>query len=38
MLGTSTGFSPAMARWVVGDAPAVFVEFQGPANYAKSRE
>jgi hypothetical protein len=28
--------APAHDAWVVGDEPAVFVEFQGAANYAKA--
>jgi hypothetical protein len=28
--------APGHDAWVVGDDPAVFVEFQGAANYAKS--
>jgi uncharacterized cupin superfamily protein len=27
--------APGHDAWVVGDKPAVFVEFQGAANYAK---
>jgi hypothetical protein len=27
--------APGHDAWVVGDEPAVFVEFQGAANYAK---
>ena len=27
--------SPGHDAWVVGDKPAVFVEFQGAGNYAK---
>jgi hypothetical protein len=28
--------APGHDAWVVGDGPAVFVEFQGAANYAKA--
>lgn len=35
-LATSTGSRPATMLWVVGDEPAVFVEFQGAENYAKA--
>ncbi len=28
--------SPGHDAWVIGDEPAVFVEFQGAANYAKA--
>jgi hypothetical protein len=28
--------APGHDAWVVGDEPAVFVEFQGAANYAKA--
>jgi hypothetical protein len=34
-LATSYRISPGHDAWVVGDEPAVFVEFQGAGNYAK---
>jgi len=29
--------APGHDAWVVGDHPAVFVEFQGAAHYAEAR-